>query len=202
MSLRTYGRNLYDPPVPDGVHFPDAAAFEAWLEQHGEDTDEVWVRFAKKGSGAATVTYDEALEAALCFGWIDGKALGLDERFYLQRFTPRRKRSIWSKRNTEKAEALIAAGRMRPAGLRQVEAARADGRWEAAYEGSAAAAVPEDFRRELDANAAAAEFFATLKGQNRYAILYRIQTAKRPETRAKRIREFVAMLAERRTLYP
>lgn len=202
MSLRTCGRNLYDPPVPDGVHFPDAAAFEAWLEQHGEDTDEVWVRFAKKGSGAATVTYDEALEAALCFGWIDGKALGLDERFYLQRFTPRRKRSIWSKRNTEKAEALIAAGRMRPAGLRQVEAARADGRWEAAYEGSAAAAVPEDFRRELDANAAAAEFFATLKGQNRYAILYRIQTAKRPETRAKRIREFVAMLAERRTLYP
>lgn len=188
--------------MPDGVAFPDAAAFEAWLEQHGEDADEVWVRFAKKGSGAATVTYDEALEAALCFGWIDGKALGLDERFYLQRFTPRRKRSIWSKRNTEKAEALIAAGRMRPAGLRQVEAARADGRWEAAYEGSAAAAVPEDFRRELDANAAAAEFFATLKGQNRYAILYRIQTAKRPETRAKRIREFVAMLAERRTLYP
>lgn len=188
--------------MPDGVAFPDAAAFEAWLEQHGEDADEVWVTFAKKGSGAATVTYDEALEAALCFGWIDGKALGLDERFYLQRFTPRRKRSIWSKRNTEKAEALIAAGRMRPAGLRQVEAARADGRWQAAYEGSAAATVPEDFRRELEANAAAAEFFTTLKGQNRYAILYRIQTAKRPETRAKRIREFVAMLAERRTLYP
>ena len=188
--------------MPDGIAFPDAAAFEAWLAEHHETDDEVWVTFAKKGSGAASVTYDEALDAALCFGWIDGKALGLDERCYLQRFTPRRARSVWSKRNTGKAEALIAAGRMRPAGLRQVEAARADGRWQAAYDGPAAAAVPDDLQRELDREPAAAAFFATLGGQNRYAILHRIQTAKRPETRARRIREFVAMLAERRTLHP
>ncbi len=187
--------------MPDGILFADAAAFEAWLEAH-EGAAEVWVKFAKKGSGVVSVTYDEALEAALCFGWIDGKTLGLDERFYLQRFTPRRARSIWSKRNTGKAEALIAAGRMRPSGLRQVEAARADGRWDAAYDGLRDATVPDDLQRELDASPAAAEFFATLKGQNRYAILHRIQTAKRPETRARRIREFVAMLAERRTLHP
>ena len=188
--------------MPDGVAFPDAGAFEAWLEEHHEGAGEVWLMFAKKGSGATSVGYDEALDAALCFGWIDGQLRGLDERFYLQRFTPRRKRSVWSKRNTEKAEALIAAGRMRPAGLRQVELAKADGRWQAAYDGPRTATVPEDLQRELDANPAAAEFFATVTGQNRYAILHRIQTATRPETRAKRIREFVAMLAERRTLYP
>jgi uncharacterized protein YdeI (YjbR/CyaY-like superfamily) len=188
--------------MPEGVLFPDAAAFESWLDEHHETEDEVWVRFAKKGAAVPSVTYGEALEAALCFGWIDGKALGLDERFYLQRFTPRRPRSIWSRRNTEKAEALIAAGRMRPAGLAQVEAARADGRWAAAYDGSRDATVPDDLQRALDANPAAAEFFATLKGQNRYSILHRIQTARRPETRAKRIREYVAMLAERRTLHP
>lgn len=188
--------------MPDGIAFPDAAAFARWLEEHGEREAEVWLRFAKKGSGATTVTYDEALEQALCHGWIDGQVRRLDETHYLQRWTPRRPRSPWSRRNREKAEALIAAGRMRPAGLRQVEAARADGRWDAAYDGPAAATVPDDLQAALDASPAAERFFATLTGRNRYAILYRIQTARRPETRARRIREFVAMLAEGRTLYP
>jgi uncharacterized protein YdeI (YjbR/CyaY-like superfamily) len=188
--------------VPDGVDFADGAAFEDWLRGHGETETEVWLRFAKKGTDVTTVTYDEALDAALCHGWIDGQVQRLDETYYLQRFTPRRPRSAWSKRNVAKAESLIAAGRMRPAGLRQVEAAKADGRWDAAYDGPANAAVPDDLQRALDKSPAAAAFFATLSGQNRYAILYRIQTAKRPETRARKIREYVAMLAERRTIYP
>jgi uncharacterized protein YdeI (YjbR/CyaY-like superfamily) len=188
--------------LADGIAFPDAAAFEAWLEEHGETATEVWLRFAKKGSGVTTVTYGEALDAALCFGWIDGQVRRLDETYYLQRFTPRRPRSLWSKRNTEKAEALTAAGRMRPAGLAQVEAAKADGRWQAAYEGSAAATVPDDLQAALDADPQAAAFFATLSAQNRYSILHRLQTARTPETRAKRLRDALAMLAERRTRYP
>lgn len=188
--------------MADGIAFADAAAFEAWLREHGETASEVWIRFAKKGSGESSVTYDEALDAALCHGWIDTQVRGLDERWYLQRWTPRRPRSPWSKRNRAKAEALIAAGRMQAAGLRQVEAAKADGRWDAAYDGPAGATVPDDLRRALDASPAAARLFAALSSRNRYAILYRLQTAKRPETRAKRLRELVAMLAEGRTLHP
>jgi uncharacterized protein YdeI (YjbR/CyaY-like superfamily) len=148
------------------------------------------------------VTYLEALRTALRFGWIDGQARSLDDTHYAQRFTPRRARSIWSKRNREFATALIEAGEMEPAGLREVERAKADGRWDAAYDAPSTAAVPEDLRAALDANPAATEFFAGLDARNRYAILHRVQTAKRPETRARRIEKFVAMLAAGEKLYP
>jgi uncharacterized protein YdeI (YjbR/CyaY-like superfamily) len=182
--------------------FASAEEWEAWLRANHDTTPAgVWIKFARKASGIPTVTYMEALHAALCYGWIDGQARSFDERFYLQRFTPRRARSIWSKRNVGFAADLIASGRMQPAGLREVERAKADGRWEAAYDGPKAATVPDDLRAALDANPAAAEFFAGLKGQNRYAILHRLQTARRPETRARRIETFVAMLARGETLH-
>jgi uncharacterized protein YdeI (YjbR/CyaY-like superfamily) len=182
--------------------FASPDEWEAWLRAHHDTAPGVWIKFARKGSGIPTLTYMEALHAALCFGWIDGQARSGDESFYLQRFTPRRARSIWSKRNREFATALIEAGRMQPAGLREVERARADGRWDAAYDAPSTAMVPDDLQAALDASPAAAEFFATLNSQNRYAILHRIQTAKRPETRARRIERFVAMLEAGETLYP
>jgi len=174
--------------------FAGPAELEAWLEEN-PDGDGVWLKIAKKGTPEPSVTYAEALELALCFGWIDSQKRGLDETHFLQRFTPRRPRGRWSKINREKAEALIEAGRMRPAGLAEVEAAKADGRWEAAYEGQKSAQVPADLQRELDASPAAAEFFAGLDGANRYAILYRLDEAKKPETRERRLRKFVEMLA-------
>jgi uncharacterized protein YdeI (YjbR/CyaY-like superfamily) len=181
--------------------FSSAEAWQRWLEtNHAEDG--VWIQMAKKGSGIPTVTHAEALEIALCFGWIDGQRKGLNEEFFLQKFTPRRKRSNWSRINREKAEQLIADGRMQPAGLAEVERARADGRWDAAYEPQSAATVPQDLQRELDGRPAAARFFASLDSRHRYAILYRLQDAKRPETRARRLAEFVAMLEEHRKLYP
>ena len=167
---------------------------EAWLEENHAGDRGLWLKIAKKGSGVESVSYAEALELALCFGWIDSQKRGFDERHFLQRFTPRRPRGKWSLINREKAEALIAAGAMRPAGLAEVEAAKADGRWEAAYAGQRTAEVPDDLRRELDRNEAAREFFATLDSANRYAILYRLQEAKKPETRERRLRKFVAML--------
>jgi uncharacterized protein YdeI (YjbR/CyaY-like superfamily) len=182
--------------------FASADEWEAWLRAHHDSTPGVWIKFARKGSGIPTVTYPEALHAALCFGWIDGQARGGDESFYLQRFTPRRSRSIWSKRNRDFATALIDSGRMQPAGLREVERAKADGRWDAAYDAPSTATVPADLQAALDANPAAADFFAGLKGQNRYAVLHRVQTAKKPETRARRIEKFVAMLARGETLHP
>jgi len=182
--------------------FASRQAWQDWLAEHHQTSPGLWLKIAKKGAGTSTVSYAEALDAALCFGWIDGQKDKLDDEYWLQRFTPRRARGKWSKINREKAERLIADGRMQPAGLREVEAARADGRWQAAYEGQAAATVPSDLARELDRNPAAREFFATLTGVNRYAILYRIQDAKRPETRARRIAKFVEMLAERKTIYP
>jgi uncharacterized protein YdeI (YjbR/CyaY-like superfamily) len=182
--------------------FASAEEWEAWLRDHHDTVPGIWIRFAKKGSGVPTVTYLEALHAALCFGWIDGQARSLDDAAYVQRFTPRRARSIWSKRNRDFATALIEAGRMQPAGLREVERAKADGRWDAAYDAPSTATVPEDLQRALDASPAAAEFFATLNSQNRYAILHRVQTAKRQETRARRIEKFVAMLEAGETLYP
>jgi uncharacterized protein YdeI (YjbR/CyaY-like superfamily) len=181
--------------------FASAEAWERWLEAN-HDADGVWIKMAKKGSGIASVTHAEALEAALCFGWIDGQRKGLDGAFFLQKFTPRRPRSTWSRINRGKAEQLIAGGRMRPAGLAEVERARADGRWEAAYEPQSTARMPDDLRRELDARPEAARFFASLDSRNRYAILYRLQDAKRPETRARRLAEFVAMLEEHRKPYP
>jgi|SRR6478609_7470052 len=167
---------------------------EAWLEKNHASSAGLWLKIAKKGSGVESVSYAEALELALCFGWIDSQKRGLDEQHFLQRFTPRRPRGKWSLINCEKAEALIASGAMRRAGLVEVEAAKADGRWEAAYAGQRTAEVPEDLRAELDRNEAAREFFATLDSANRYAILYRLQEAKKPETRERRLRKFVDML--------
>jgi uncharacterized protein YdeI (YjbR/CyaY-like superfamily) len=174
--------------------FVDSGELEVWLEQSHDSSAGIWLKIAKKGTGKRSVTYAEALELALCFGWIDSQKRGFDEAYFLQRFTPRRPRGRWSKINREKAEALIADGRMRPAGLAEVEAAEADGRWEAAYEGQRTAKVPEDLQRELDASPAAAEFFAGLDGANRYAVIYRLNDAKKPETRELRLRKFVAML--------
>jgi uncharacterized protein YdeI (YjbR/CyaY-like superfamily) len=161
----------------------------------------VWIKMAKKGTGIESVRYPEVLESALCFGWIDGRREALDERYFLQRYTPRRPRSRWSRINRDKAERLIAEGRMRPAGLAEVERAKADGRWEAVYEGQKRATVPDDLQRELDARPKAAAFFAELNSQNRYAILYRLEDAKRPETRARRLTKFVEMLEAGETIY-
>jgi uncharacterized protein YdeI (YjbR/CyaY-like superfamily) len=171
------------------------AELEAWLEREWASSAGIWLRFSKKGSGVPSVSYDEALEAALCFGWIDGQGAPLDEHFWLVRFTPRGRRSKWSQRNRDLADALIAADRMRPAGAAEIERAKADGRWDAAYPGMRTATVPEDLRAALDANPAAAAFFEGLDRANRYAILYRVHEAKRPATRAARIERFVAMLA-------
>jgi uncharacterized protein YdeI (YjbR/CyaY-like superfamily) len=175
--------------------FRSRAAWAKWLERHHGDEAGVWLKFAKKGTGVTTVTYAEALEVALCYGWIDAHVRRLDETYYLQRFVPRRARSKWSKINRDAATRLIEAGAMQPPGLAEVERAKADGRWEAAYDSPASATVPEDFERALARNKKAREFFGTLSGSNRYAILYRIQDAKRPETRARRIAQFVDMLA-------
>lgn len=177
------------------------AEFLKWLAKNGAKEDGCWVRHAKKGTGVATLSWDEAVEAALCHGWIDGTRVGEDETYYRQRFTPRRRGSRWSKINVDRAEALIASGQMRAAGLREVEAAKADGRWAAAYEGAKTATVPEDLQAALDAAPKAAEFFAKLTGSNRYAIIYRVNDAKRPATRAARIEKFVQMCAEGQTLH-
>jgi uncharacterized protein YdeI (YjbR/CyaY-like superfamily) len=176
------------------VLFATPADLEVWLEESHAASDGVWLKIAKKGSGVESVTYAEALELALCFGWIDSQKRSLDEKHFLQRFTPRRPRGKWSRINRDKAEELIAAGAMRPAGMAEVEAAKADGRWEAAYEGQRNATVPEDLQRELDRNRAAHEFFAALDSANRYAIVYRLNDAKKPETRERRLRKFIAML--------
>jgi uncharacterized protein YdeI (YjbR/CyaY-like superfamily) len=174
--------------------FAGPEELEDWLEENHGSSAGVWLKIAKKGTREPSVTYAEALELALCFGWIDSQKRGFDERHFLQRFTPRRPRGRWSKINREKAEALIAAGKMRPTGTAEVEAAKADGRWEAAYEGQRTAEVPPDLQRELDANPAAREFFDSLDGASRYAIVYRLGEAKKPETRERRLRKFVAML--------
>src|SRR4249919_302121 len=174
--------------------FAAPSDLEAWLEENHGQSEGFWLKVAKKGSGEQSVTYGEALELALCFGWIDSQKRGLDEKFFLQRFTPRRPRGRWSRINRDKVEALLAAGAMRPAGLAEVDAAKADGRWEAAYEGQRTAQVPADLQRELDGNEAAREFFASLDSANRYAVIYRLNDAKKPETRERRLRKFVAML--------
>ena len=161
-----------------------------------------WLKFAKKGAAESTISYRQALDVALCHGWIDGQKRSMDEHYWLQRFTPRKARSRWSKINCAKAEALIADGRMQAGGLREVEAAKADGRWEAAYPGQAKADVPEDLQAALDADPEAGAFFGSLDRGNRYAILYRVHDAKRPETRARRIAMFVAMLHAHETVHP
>jgi uncharacterized protein YdeI (YjbR/CyaY-like superfamily) len=182
--------------------FESKEAWRGWLAEHHADSDGVWIRFAKKGSGVPTVVYKEALEVALAYGWIDGQVKSVDERWYRQRWTPRRARSRWSKINRAAAERMMERGEMQPAGLREVERARADGRWDAAYDAPSTATVPEDLQAALDADAAAAEFFAGLDSLNRYAILHRLQDAKKPETRARRLEKFVAMLARGETIHP
>jgi uncharacterized protein YdeI (YjbR/CyaY-like superfamily) len=184
------------------VSFERREDWEAWLERNHAASPGVWLRLAKKGSGLPSVTRDEALEAALCYGWIDGQARSVDESVWLQKFTPRGARSIWSKINREKVEGLIGSGRMRPAGLAEVERAKRDGRWDAAYDSPSRATVPDDLQAALDASPRAREFFAALDGRNRYAILFRLQTAKKAETRARRIRDFVRMLENGEKLYP
>ena len=181
--------------------FESADGFDAWLDENHASVDGIWLKFAKKGSGIRSLVYAEALDVALAYGWIDGQAKPIDEHWYMQRFTPRRKRSKWSKRNRDKAEALIASGAMKPAGMAEVERAQADGRWDAAYDSPRTATVPDDLQRALDASPAAREFFATLSSANRYAILYRVQDAKRPETRARRIEQYVAMLERGETFH-
>jgi len=180
----------------------DRAALRAWLEEHHATRPGVWLRIAKAASPLRSVTIADALDVALCFGWIDGQRKSHDADSFLQKFTPRARRSPWSKRNREHVERLVAAGEMHAAGLAAVEAARADGRWERAYDSARSATVPDDLRAALDAHPAARAFFETLTGTNRYAILYRIQTAVRPETRRRRIAEFVAMLERGETVHP
>jgi uncharacterized protein YdeI (YjbR/CyaY-like superfamily) len=181
--------------------FPSRAGWAAWLSEHHASTDGVWLKIAKRGSGLDTVSYSEALDVALCHGWIDGQKAALDDRHWLQRFTPRRPRSKWSKSNRARAVELIERGEMTPAGLREVERAKRDGRWDEAYDSQSTATVPPDLRRALDENEDARRFFATLNSVNRYAILYRIQDAKRPETRARRIARYVEMLSRGETIH-
>ena len=183
------------------LQFADAASFENWLGRERTDSAGAWIKFAKKGASKSTLTKAEAIDAALCHGWIDGQLNRYDDEYWLVRFTPRKPRSKWSQVNRARASELIAEGRMRPAGLAQVEAARADGRWEDAYAPASSATVPPDLQQALDANPKAARFFATLKGANRYAILYRIGAVKRPETRARKIAAFVAMLERGETFH-
>jgi uncharacterized protein YdeI (YjbR/CyaY-like superfamily) len=181
----------------------DAAGWREWLSEHHETSTGVWLVLARKGTTRPTsLTYDQALDEALCHGWIDGQVRRRDETTYCQRFTPRRARSTWSKRNVGLVERLESEGRMHPAGVAEVERAKADGRWESAYAGQAGIEVPADLAAALTAEPRAQAMFGILTSQNRYAVLYRIASAKRPETRTRRIGEFVAMLARGETVYP
>jgi uncharacterized protein YdeI (YjbR/CyaY-like superfamily) len=181
--------------------FASPAEWGDWLEANHQSSTGLWLKIAKKDAGVTSVAHPEALELALCFGWIDGQRRALDERFFLQRFTPRRQASRWSRINRDKAVELIERGLMRPAGLAEVKRAQDDGRWDAAYEGQRLAGVPEDLQSELDRHPEARAFFNQLSSQNRYAILYRVQDAKRPETRARRIAKFIAMLNAGETIH-
>lgn len=181
--------------------FKSAKVFEAWLSRHHATSPGLWLKIAKRGAAEASVTYAEAVEIALCWGWIDSQKKGLDEHYFLQRFTPRRARSVWSKVNVDKVAALIEEGRMQAPGLAQVEAAKADGRWAKAYDGARTSVVPEDLMAALDAAPEAKAFFSTINAANRYAVLWRIQTAVKAETRARRIAQLVEMLARGETIH-
>lgn len=191
-------RVAHDMPV----ECADAASWARWLKRHHASAAGVWLRIAKKDSGIASIDHPAALEEALCWGWIDGQRKSDDAQYFLQRFTPRTKRSTWSQINRAKVLKLIEEGRMQPAGHAEIERAKADGRWDAAYEGVAAATVPPDLQAALDANKKAAKFFATLDSRNRFAVLFRTQGAKKPETRARRIAQFVEMLAKGEKIHP
>ena len=184
------------------VSFADAGEWSAWLASYRLSSRGVWLKIAKKTSGKASVTYPEALAVALAWGWIDGQKEKFDEAWWLQKFTPRGTRSMWSKINRDKATALIAAGKMMPPGLAEVERAKKDGRWDRAYESQRSASLPEDLAKALADNPRAEKFFATLEAHNRYAVLWRVHNAKKPETRARRIAQFVEMLAKGEKLHP
>ncbi len=188
-----------DAPI---LLFPDQEAWTAWLDKNHQKSPGLWLRLAKKGAGAQSVSYVEALDVALCYGWIDGQKKGESESTWLQKFVPRARKSIWSKINRQKALALMKTGLMRPAGLEQIERAKKDGRWDAAYDSPAGATVPSDFQAALDCNPRAKAFFAALDRANRYAILFRIQTAKKSETRVKRMQQFVKMLEKHEKIHP
>lgn len=189
-------------PDMEAMLFPSQGAFAQWLAEHHDRSDGVWLQHAKKGAQVPSVSYQEALEVALCFGWIDGQKRSLDASHYLQRWTPRRARSLWSKVNREKALRYIEEGKMQPAGLAEIARAQRDGRWEAAYDSSSTASLPSELLGAFDDHPGAAEFFATLDAQNRYAVLFRLQTAKKPETRLRKAQEYAAMLARHETLHP
>jgi uncharacterized protein YdeI (YjbR/CyaY-like superfamily) len=190
------------PPTLPILGFARASDWADWLEENHASSPGVWLRLAKKASGVASVSYAEAVLAALCFGWIDGQKDRHDDQAWLQKFTPRGPRSVWSKINRARIEELVQSGAMRPAGLRAVEKAKANGQWEAAYDAPSGATVPPDLQAALDESKSAAAFFATLNSANRYAILWRIQTAKKAETRARRIHDFIEMLSRKEKLYP
>jgi uncharacterized protein YdeI (YjbR/CyaY-like superfamily) len=190
------------PPQLPVVAFPDGVSFAAWLDQQDRDCPGLWLKFAKKASGIPSITQREALDVALCYGWIDGQRQGLDDQYYLNKYTPRRSRSNWSEINRARALELIKEGRMRPGGHAEIDRAKADGRWDAASPPPGKAGVPDDLLAALKQNAAARKLFGQLDSRNRYAILYRIQGAKKPGTRAARIAKFVEMLAKGETPYP
>ena len=186
----------------EALHFDHQAAWAHWLAAHHADSGGVWLRHSKNGAAQASVSHGEALEVALCFGWIDGQRKALDQHYWLQRWVPRGAKSIWSKINRASALRYIEEGKMQSSGLAEIERARADGRWEAAYDPGSKAEIPPDLQAAFDAHPGAAEFFATVSAQNRYAVLFRIQTAKKAETRAKKIAQYAQMLARGETLHP
>ncbi|KQU73439.1 MULTISPECIES: YdeI family protein [unclassified Rhizobacter] len=191
-----------ETPEGSARRFATVRGWETWLAKHHADADGVWLLISRPGAEKGSVSYAEALEVALCHGWIDGHKKGLDEHHWLQRFTPRRARSLWSKVNREKVAALTAQGRMQPAGQREIDRAKDDGRWDQAYDSMRTITVPPDLQAAFDAQPVAAAFFKTLNSTNRYAVLWRVQTAKKPETRERRIATLVAMLARHEKLHP
>ena len=192
-------KNSNDLPI---IPFETPQDWEVWLNEHHATTKGIWLKLAKKETGIPSLSYAEALDVALCYGWIDGQKASFDDQYWLQKFTPRGPRSIWSKVNCNKVTTLLAEGRMQPAGVRQVELAKADGRWDAAYDSQSKITVPDDFQQALDSNQQAKDFFDTLDSSNRYAILFRIHTAKKPETRLVRIQKFIEMLAKNERIHP
>jgi len=180
----------------------DQEAWLSWLRTNHATSSGVWLRIARKSANVISVSYLQAVEAALCFGWIDGQKKAEDESYWLQRFTPRSEKSIWSKINRDKATRLIALGQMNAAGIREVERAKRDGRWDAAYDSASGATIPADFQAELEKTPKAKAFFATLDSRNRYAVLFRIQTARKAETRARRIKQFAGMLSQHKKIHP
>jgi uncharacterized protein YdeI (YjbR/CyaY-like superfamily) len=191
-------KNSDDIPI---MPFETQQDWEEWLKENHAEAKGIWLKIAKKEARTSSVSYAEALDSALCYGWIDGQKAAFDDQYWLQKFTPRTAKSIWSKVNCGKAEALIVEGRMQPEGLRQVELAKSDGRWERAYESQSKITTPDDFQRELDKNPKAKDFFDTLDSANRYAFLFRIHAAKKPETRSSKIQKFIEMLNQQQKLH-